>query len=287
MGRDRKTKHKLSRREGRDLFGTSGPSLERRLQQPPGMHVRRPGRRQSETMRQLCEKQKVKRIYGLREGPFRRFFRMALRSREPTGLALSKLLERRLDNVIYRLGFARSRPQARQFANRGHVDVDGQRVDVPSYLVEPGQVVALEEAARWAPDVRDLAAHRPPLPGWLERRDGAGRILREPARATLETLGQRLAGGEAGDLAAQLPAEVGHYLQQTTDGERFGVDELIRRVSREEGVDLPNAIYHARAVISVLREAVSPGEMDHVRAQLPEAFDPLFDSGSEGEMRMK
>jgi uncharacterized protein (DUF2267 family) len=105
-------------------------------------------------------------------------------------------------------------------------------------------------------------------------------------RATLETLAERLAGGEAKDLASQLPQEIGEYLRREWSGmgERFSLDEFFRRVSLREGVDLPDAIFHARAVIEVVSEAVSKGEMDDVRAQLPAEFDRLFESGSEGHM---
>ncbi|MDQ4078562.1 MAG: 30S ribosomal protein S4 [Chloroflexota bacterium] len=187
MGRDRRPKHKISRREGQDIFGTGGESLERRIDQPPGMHgrTRRPGR-QSEYGRQLREKQKVKRIYGLRERQFRRFYDMAQRSPDLTGSALLKLLERRLDNVVYRLGFARSRPQARQFVNHGHVLVDGRRVDIPSYIVEPGQVVELKEDVLEIPDVQELRQNPPRVPAWLEQFDGGGRVMREPDRDEIE-----------------------------------------------------------------------------------------------------
>ena len=105
-------------------------------------------------------------------------------------------------------------------------------------------------------------------------------------RATLETLAERLAGGEAKDLAAQLPLEIAEHLrgQWSALGERFSLDEFFRRVSLREGVDLSDAVFHARAVIEVLNEAVSRGEMDDVRAQLPTEFDRLFESGSTGHM---
>jgi uncharacterized protein (DUF2267 family) len=114
----------------------------------------------------------------------------------------------------------------------------------------------------------------------------ATRIQAEEAtRATLATLAERLAGGAAGNLAAQLAPETAHYMQDVEFSESFGLDEFFERVRRREGdVELPEAVYHARAVISVLRDAVSPGSIDHVRDQLPDAFDPLFDSGSEGRM---
>jgi small subunit ribosomal protein S4 len=187
MGRDRGSKHKLSRREGRDLFGTGGASLERRLHQPPGMHGPQPSRRKpSEYARQLREKQKVKRIYGMRERQFRRFYRLALRTREQTGIALLKLLERRLDNVVYRLGYARTRPQARQFVNHGHVLVDGQKVDIPSFIVEPGQSIELKEDVLNIPDVQELLTNPPAVPDWLERQNGTGRVLQEPDRAEID-----------------------------------------------------------------------------------------------------
>lgn len=105
-------------------------------------------------------------------------------------------------------------------------------------------------------------------------------------RATLETLAERLAGGETNDLASQLPREIGEHLRREWSGigERFSLDEFFRRVSLREGVDLPDAIFHARAVIEVVSEAVSKGEMDDVRAQLPAEFDRLFESGSQGHM---
>jgi uncharacterized protein (DUF2267 family) len=105
-------------------------------------------------------------------------------------------------------------------------------------------------------------------------------------RATLETLAERLAGGEAKDLAAQLPPEIAEYLQGgwSAMGERFSLAEFFRRVSQREGADLPDAVFHARAVIEVLSEAVSQGEMDDVRAQLPAEFDRLFEAGSSGQM---
>jgi small subunit ribosomal protein S4 len=150
------------------------------------MHGRVPRRRESEYARQLREKQKVKRMYGLHERQFRRFMEMALRTREPTGTALLKLLERRLDNVVYRLGFARSRPQARQFVSHGLVRVDGRRVNIPSYILDPGQVVVMKENVLKIPDVVDLVEGKPYVPEWLERRDGGGQVLREPRRDEID-----------------------------------------------------------------------------------------------------
>lgn len=105
------------------------------------------------------------------------------------------------------------------------------------------------------------------------------------SRATLETLGERLSGNEPRQLGAQLPHELAQYLNEITSGggERFSSDEFFRRVSEREGIDLQDAVYHARAVIEVLCEAVSSGEIEDVRAQLPEDYQRLF-SGSQGPM---
>lgn len=186
MGRDRKSKHKLSRREGKDLFGTGGPSLERRLHQPPGMHGRKPTRKDSVYAEQLREKQKVKRMYGIREDQLRRFLETASQSREQTGLALLKLLERRLDNVVYRLGLARTRPQARQFVTHGLVRVNGKRLNIPSYLVKPGEEIEMKGSALEIPDVQELTETSQLVPGWLEKRDGGGVVMREPDREEID-----------------------------------------------------------------------------------------------------
>lgn len=97
-----------------------------------------------------------------------------------------KLLERRLDNVVYRLGLARTRPQARQYVNHGLVRVDGQRVDIPSYLVKPGQEIEMKESALQIPDVQELVRTETSIPGWLEPRDGGGVIVREPNRDEID-----------------------------------------------------------------------------------------------------
>ncbi|MBN1246941.1 MAG: 30S ribosomal protein S4 [Anaerolineae bacterium] len=185
MGRYTGPKHKLSRREGVDLFGNGGESLQRRLDQPPGMHgqgatYRR--QRRGDYDRQLREKQKVKRTYGLREKQFRRFYRLAQQSRGLTGSQLLTLLERRLDNVVFRMGWARTRPQARQFVSHGHVLVDGHTVDIPSYLVTPNQSLALKPRTQHIPEVQELIEAPTPLPEWLDREGAMGHVLRVPAR---------------------------------------------------------------------------------------------------------
>jgi small subunit ribosomal protein S4 len=196
MGRYTGPKHKLSRREGVDLFGNGGASLERRLTQPPGMHGRAAAyrqRRRGDYDRQLREKQRVKRAYGLRERQFRRFYRMAQKVHDLTGPALLSLLERRLDNVVYRMGWARTRPQARQFVTHGHILVDGRRVDIPSYLVSPEQRVGLSTKTRQIPAVQELLETPPPIPDWLARSGAEGLIVRAPERHDIpETIDEQL-----------------------------------------------------------------------------------------------
>lgn len=179
-------KHKLSRREGVDLFGTGGESLAKRLGQPPGMHGKRPGRKPSEYAVRLREKQKVKRTYGLREKQFLDFFRRAQKNPQQTGAALLVLLERRLDNVVYRLSFARTRLQARQLVSHGHVLVNGGVVDIPSFITEPGQVITLDQKAPNMPGVRSLVENPAPVPAWLQRTGLTGAILREPDRSEID-----------------------------------------------------------------------------------------------------
>jgi uncharacterized protein (DUF2267 family) len=103
-------------------------------------------------------------------------------------------------------------------------------------------------------------------------------------RAVLETLGERLAGGQPENLAAQLPEEIGRHLEGRQGVDKLSLDEFFEKVSERMGADLPDAIHQARAVIAVVGEAVSQGEIDKVRQQLPEEYGPLFESGSEGKM---
>lgn len=187
MGRYRGPKNRLSRREGVDLFGTGGESLKNKLDQPPGMHGQKAGRRRpTEYALHLREKQKVKRMYGLREKQFLELFRKAQKSRDQTGAALLKLLERRLDNVVYRLGFTRTRPQARQIVSHGHVLVDGKTLDIPSYITEPGQTITFDRKGFAIPDVQALSQTPVQVPGWLERKENGGQVMREPERSDID-----------------------------------------------------------------------------------------------------
>jgi small subunit ribosomal protein S4 len=192
MGRHTGPVEKLSRREGVELFlkgerALNGKSaLERRGDAPPGQHGQARRRKPSIYQTQLRAKQTAKRYYGVREKQFRRYVKAATRSREGvTGEELLRLLERRLDNVVYRLGFAGTRAQARQFVNHGHVTVDGRKVDIASFLVKPGHSVAISGP------VRDVASASTELTGvvsgWLQTDFDAleGKVLRLPERSDI------------------------------------------------------------------------------------------------------
>jgi small subunit ribosomal protein S4 len=173
MARYTGPKARVSRRLGVNIWGTQGENraLDRRPY-PPGEHGRSRRRNPSDYLLQLQEKQKARFTYGLNERQFRKLYDEATRSRGVTGEKMLELLERRLDNIVYRAGWASTRPQARQFVGHGHVDVNGRRVDIPSYRVRKGDVITLRSKARemivvqWNRDVLD----RTPPP-WLDRSD--------------------------------------------------------------------------------------------------------------------
>jgi len=162
-------KDRLSRREGFDLFG-KGAKLTR-LTVPPGMHGPKGTRMSSQYGRQLREKQKVRRIYGVLERQFKRYIGQALKSRGNTGEVLISTLERRLDNTIYRLGFAPSRPAARQLVGHRHVLVDGEKVNIPSFQVRAGNIITLTTKAMEIPSIKKLLSEEDhKVPSWLARK---------------------------------------------------------------------------------------------------------------------
>ena len=165
---------RLCRREGMKLFLKGDRCFKEkcafeRRGYAPGQHGRRRSKIQGYGI-QLREKQKVKRMYGVLERQFRNYFKKAARTKGITGATLLQMLERRLDNVVYRLGFASSRAMARQLVSHGHFLVDGRRVDIPSALVKPGYVVMLRESSRKNDEIKiclDTASGRG-VPQWLE-----------------------------------------------------------------------------------------------------------------------
>ncbi len=175
MGRHTSAVCRLCRREGMKLF-LKGPRCDTakcavsRREYPPGMHSWRRGKF-SEYGTQLREKQKLKRAYGVFDKQFRLYFAEAERQKGNTGENLLILLERRLDNVVYILGFASSRAQGRQLITHGHIAVNGGRVDIPSYLVRPGHVIepyGSEKSKQLVKDSLEQSAERE-MPSWLER----------------------------------------------------------------------------------------------------------------------
>jgi small subunit ribosomal protein S4 len=160
-------------------------AIERR-NVPPGQHGQGRRRKVRAYGLQLREKQKLRRIYGLLENQFHRTFVEASRRKGVTGETLLNLLEMRLDNVAYSLGFATSRSQARQLVRHGHIEVDGKRVDIPSFQVRPGMVIAVREASRKVPTIADAVefAQGRGIPPWLELDTAnlTGKVLETPAR---------------------------------------------------------------------------------------------------------
>ena len=189
---------KLCRREGEKLFlkgdrcFTQKCSFDRRSY-PPGQHgkgaqFRR--RRESDYNRQLRAKQKARRIYGILERQFRRYYEVSLSRRGLTGLNLLQILESRLDNVVFRLGFADSRAQARLLVTHGHFSVNGRRTDVPSMLVSTGDEVSVREGSRKRTYFKDLPAlsESKNVPAWLDRDINRlhGKVIRLPERSEID-----------------------------------------------------------------------------------------------------
>ena len=185
-------KAKLSRREGTDLFLKSARralSDKCKLDSKPGQHGRTSGSRTSDFGNQLREKQKVKRIYGVLERQFRRYFAEAERRKGNTGETLLQLLESRLDNVVYRMGFGSTRAEARQLVSHKAILLDGKVVNIPSYAVAPEQVVAVrEKAKKQARIVAALeVAEQREKPTWIEvdTKKMEGVFKRHPERSDL------------------------------------------------------------------------------------------------------
>ena len=191
MARYRGPVCRLCRREGMKLFLKGERcykekcAIERR-NAPPGQHGAARRRKVRAYGLQLREKQKLRRVYGLLEGQFRRTFNEASRRKGVTGESLLQLLEFRLDNVVYSLGFATSRNQARQLVRHGHINVDGRRVNIPSYRVRPGQEIAVREKSRKNEQIKEAIefAQGRGIPSWLELDSDTlqGKVIEQPVR---------------------------------------------------------------------------------------------------------
>lgn len=187
MARYTGPKRRLSRREGVALFAKDAPFIERKGAVPPGQHgtSRRP-RKLSEFGIQLREKQKAKRLFGIMERQFHRYYNVAAKRRGNRGLALMEMLETRLDNIVYRFGLTNSRSQARQLVSHGHVTVDGAKVTIPSYRVRVGQTIAFSARMSDNTQVKKSLEESSTLPEWLERKATVGKVLRLPTRDEME-----------------------------------------------------------------------------------------------------
>ncbi len=190
---------RICRREGLKLYlkgerclSPKCPIVQRQPMRnfPPGQHGQKRTRRPSEYGIQLREKQKIRKMYGVLEGQFRRHFDEAERRGGVTGENLLQILETRLDNVVYRLGFADSRKQARQIVRHGHFTVNGRKTNIPSFIVKPEDVIAVRKQSREREYFKIVVetAGTKPVPDWLTRdmENMSGRVVNAPARDQIE-----------------------------------------------------------------------------------------------------
>lgn len=188
MARYRGPKNRLARRESIDLglktVGSLGHTqLLRRLNVAPGQHGSRGRKKVSEFGLQLREKQRAKRIYGILEKQFRKYFEKARKTHGATGTMLLQLLERRLDNVVYRLGFVPTRNAARQLVTHGHIVVNEKKVSIPSYQVRTDELIGVKQKSLEIPIVKKLLEEKNiTIPAWLSRQGPIGKITRLPTR---------------------------------------------------------------------------------------------------------
>lgn len=183
MARYTGPKNKLQRQVGDNLgLKSNAAKVARRLSIRPGQHGHKGRRKISDFGNQLREKQKIKYIYGILEKQLSKLYKEASKNPTATGAALLTLLEKRLDNVVYRLGWTATRAAARQLVGHNHVQVNGKKMTVPSYQVKVGDVVTLKAKSTKIPTVAQLLSESPTVPEWLERKGPAGKITRLPDR---------------------------------------------------------------------------------------------------------
>lgn len=187
MARYTGPKHKLARREGVNILDKTSQSLQRRLNVPPGIHGRKRKRRLSEYGTQLREKQKAKATYGLLEKQFKKLVQTVQERKGETGEMIVSLLETRLDNLVYRLGFAKSRTMARQFVSHGHIFVNGKKVNIPSYEVKVDDVISISTTIQKNPQVIELLNDKEikMLP-FIKKEGVSGKLIRMPKKEDLE-----------------------------------------------------------------------------------------------------
>jgi len=176
---------KRARRLGVSLLETGKETKKRPY--GPGQHGANRKKKPSEYGKQLVEKQKLRQMYGVNERQFRRLFMLALASNEVTGFAFMKLLESRLDNLVYRMGFARTRRGARQLVNHGHICLNGKKVDIPSALVSVGDTISVGETSKSLKCIKESLEVSGAKVGWVEVdvEKLSGKFIREPERNEL------------------------------------------------------------------------------------------------------
>ncbi len=182
MARYTGPKHRLARREGINILDKTSNSLARRLNVPPGVHGKKPKRRLSEYGQQLREKQKAKAMYGLLEKQFKRLVTHLEKQKGDTSELMLSLLETRLDNMVYRLGFAKTRFQARQFVSHGHIKVNSKRLSIPSYQVRVDDVIELDDKILKTPDITKLFSETSETVSFIEKKGNKGKLVRMPKR---------------------------------------------------------------------------------------------------------
>lgn len=186
MSRYTGPKRRLSKREGVALFAKDVKYIERKGAVPPGVRGTKVRPRVTGYGTQLREKQKAKRFFGLTERQFRKIFNEAAKQKGATGRTFLELLERRLDNVVYRLGLSRSRAGARQMVTHGHIKVDGQKVSAPSFRIKVNSIVAISDKFVDNTQVAKSLEDDRGVPEWLERKATVGKVIRYPAREEME-----------------------------------------------------------------------------------------------------
>lgn len=180
MGRYTGPKHKLARREGVNILDKTSASLLRRLNVLPGVHGKKGKRRPSEFGQQLRQKQMAKATYGVYEKQFKKLVNTARAQQGDTEELLISFLERRLDNVVYRLGLAKSRMMARQLVTHGHVLINNKKLTVPSYTVNENDVVSLDATMQKSADVLTAIEEKKDVVAFLEKKGPVGKLTRMP-----------------------------------------------------------------------------------------------------------
>lgn len=188
MARTIGPKQRLQRQIGEDLgLKTNGLRTAKRIANRPGQHGAKTRRKLSNFGVQLKEKQKIKYIYGVMEKQLKKVYELASKNPAATGSALLAFLERRLDNVVYRLGWAPTRAAARQIVGHSHVTVNGKKMNIASYRVQVGDIIVLKDKATKIPVIAALLkSETESVPGWLERKAAAGKVARLPERADIK-----------------------------------------------------------------------------------------------------